>query len=270
MQNNKNVTKFNYVGASSIGVTEDIGARYAILPGDPGRVPLIAESLEDPRPLAVKREYVSYVGMLDGEKILVISTGMGGPSAAICVEELKMIGVRSVIRVGTCGGMQMPVRAGDRIIPTGAIRQEGLTGQYVYPEFPAVPDFEMTAALRQASLELPGQTFIGVVQSKDSLYGQHDPWRMPAHAELLAKYEAWMRAGALGSEMECAAVFIVAQALGMRAGAVLNVTWNKERERAGHTPETDRDMTNSIKTAVGAIRLRISHDKATRQGREKC
>lgn len=255
MAKDENIGTSKYVGASSIGIPQDIGARYAILPGDPERVPLIAQHLEDAQPLAVKREYTSYTGMLDGEKVLVISTGMGGPSAAICVEELHMIGVHTVIRIGTCGAMQMPLRAGDRIVPTGAIRQEGTTGQYVYAEFPAVPNFEVTAALRQASQQQTGNTWLGVVQSKDSLYGQHSPDRMPAHQELNAKYDAWMRAGALGSEMECAAVFMVAQILGMRSGAVLNVIWNKEREKAGHAPETDRDMTASIKTVLGAIRL---------------
>lgn len=249
-----------YVGASSIGISENIGARYAILPGDPERVKDIASHLTDAKPLAVKREYTSYLGKIDGENVLVISTGMGGPSAAICVEELNMIGVDTVIRVGTCGGMQLDVEAGGRIIPTGAIRQEGTTNQYVYPEFPAVPDFIVTTALREASLTQPGNTWTGVVQSKDSLYGQHDPTRMPVSDELMDKYSAWIKAGALASEMECAAVFMVAQVLKMRAGAVLNVIWNKQREKAGYEPVISRDMTASIKTATGAVSRLIRQD----------
>lgn len=250
-----------YVGSSSIGISEDIGVRYAILPGDPERVKVIAEHLENPQPLAIKREYTSYTGMLGGEKVLVISTGMGGPSAAICVEELHMIGVHTVIRIGTCGGMQMSVMAGDRIVPTGAIRQEGTTGQYVYAEFPAVPDFDVTAALQQASKKQSGHTWTGVVQSKDSLYGQHAPQRMPVAVELQSKYDAWIKAGALGSEMECAAVFVAAQVLGMRAGAVLHVIWNKEREQAGLPPDMQRDMTTSIKTVLGAIETLLRQEK---------
>lgn len=253
--------KISFAGSSSIGIGEDIGARYAILPGDPDRVELIAGYLQNPKPLAAKREYTSYTGEIDGEKILVISTGMGGPSTAICVEELNMIGVHTVIRIGTCGGMQLPVKSGDRIIPTGAIRQEGTTGQYVYPEFPAVPDFEVTAALRQASLGESGSTWLGVVQSKDSLYGQHSPDRMPVHTELNAKYESWIRSGALASEMECAAVFVTAQVLGMRSGAVLNVIWNKEREKAGLPVEVSRDMAASIRTVIGAVRSLINEEK---------
>jgi uridine phosphorylase len=178
-----------------------------------------------------------------------------------------MIGVHTVIRIGTCGGMQPPLMAGDRVIPTGAVRQEGTTGQYIYPEFPAVPDFDVTAALRAASEEQRGKTWLGVVQSKDSLYGQHSPGRMPVHAELHAKYEAWIRAGALASEMECAAVFIVAQVLGMRSGAVLNVLWNKEREKVGLEPATDRDMTASIRTVTGAIERLIEKDRTDRLGK---
>ena len=256
----------SFAGSSSIGISEDIGVRYAILPGDPARVALIAGYLQNPKPIAVKREYTSYTGEMDGEKILVISTGMGGPSAAICVEELNMIGVHTVIRIGTCGGMQLPVKSGDRIIPTGAIRQEGTTGQYVYPEFPAVPDFGVTAALRQASLAESGETWLGVVQSKDSLYGQHSPDRMPVHQELKDKYESWIRSGALASEMECAAVFVTAQVLGMRSGAVLNVIWNKEREKAGLPVEVSRDMAASIQTVIGAVRSLIKEEKKEQKG----
>ena len=266
----KNELKTNeipsFAGASSIGISQDIGNRYAILPGDPARVELIAGYLQNPRPLAVKREYTSYTGELEGETVLVISTGMGGPSAAICVEELNMIGVHTVIRIGTCGGMQLPVKSGDRIIPTGAIRQEGTTGQYVYPEFPAVPDFGVTAALRRASLQESGHTWLGIVQSKDSLYGQHSPDRMPVHRELNAKYESWIRSGALASEMECAAVFVTAQVLGMRSGAVLNVIWNKEREKAGLAVEVSRDMAASIRTVTGAVRCLINEEREAGKG----
>lgn len=237
-----------------IGIEEDIGARYAILPGDPERVAYIVNYLDNAELVAVKREYTSYMGHMGKEKILVMSTGMGGPSAAICIEELKMIGIHTVIRIGTCGAMQMNLRAGDRVVPTGAIRQEGTTKEYVYSEFPAVPDFAVTAALKENSEKEKGATHLGVVQSKDSFYGQHNPSRMPSSLELETKYNAWIKAGALASEMECAAVFITAQILGMRAGAVLNVIWNKEREKAGFKEEESHDMTASIKTVLGAIK----------------
>lgn len=247
--------------AQRIKLSSDLGAKYAILPGDPARVKVIAEFLENPRLLAVNREYTSYEGFLDGEKVIVISTGMGGPSASIAVEELFQIGVHTVIRIGTCGGMQIPLIGGQVVIPTGAIRQEGTTKEYIYTEFPAVPNFDTTLALRNAAVKVGVKYYLGVVQSKDSFYGQHDPLRMPIGLELKTKYDAWIKAGTLASEMECAAIFTVAQILGMRAGAVLHVIWNKEREQLGLENPTVRDMTKAIAIAIEGIRELIKLDK---------
>jgi len=247
--------------ASNIRLKSDLGAKYAILPGDPARVKVIAEFLDNPKPLNVYREYTSYEGYIDGEKVIVISTGMGGPSAAMAVEDLHQIGVDTIIRIGTCGGMQIPIMSGEIIIPTGAIRQEGTTKEYVHTEFPAVPNFDVNLALRTAAQKVGVKYHMGVVQSKDSYYGQHDPMRMPIGYELKAKYDSWIKAGALGSEMECAAEFIVAQILGMRAGAVLHVIWNRERIDNGLDSETVRDMTKAIQTVIEGIRELISQDK---------
>lgn len=251
----------NAVFASRIGLGSDIGAKYAILPGDPGRVEVIAAFLDKPKPLAVNREYSSYEGYLAGEKILVMSTGMGGPSAAIAMEELYQIGVRTVCRIGSCGGMQFPVVGGDIIIPTSAIRQEGTTHEYIYPEFPAVANFHMTEALKNAATAHKAAFHLGVVQSKDSFYGQQEPLRMPVGEDLKRKYDAWIKAGALGSEMECAAIFVVAQVLKMRAGAVLHVLWNKEREAAGMTNPTHRDMSGTIQVVMTALQSIIDDDR---------
>lgn len=247
--------------APRLKLDSSVGARYAILPGDPERVKIIAEFLEDSKPLAVNREYTSYEGFIDGEKIIVISTGMGGPSASIAVEELYQIGVDTFIRLGSCGGMQIPIMGGDIIIPTGAIRQEGTTKEYIYPEFPAVSNFDITLALRNGAEKVGVQHHLGVVQSKDSFYGQHDPLRMPIGEELKRKYDAWIKAGALASEMECAAIFIVAQILGARAGAVLHVLWNKEREVNGLDNPTVRDMTQGIQTVIEGLRELIHKDR---------
>lgn len=246
--------------APRLKLDSTLGAKYAIIPGDPARAKVIAEFLDDPKPLAVNREYTSYEGFIDGEKVLVMSTGMGGPSAAIAVEELYQIGVHTVIRLGTCGAMQIPIMGGDLIIPTGAIRQEGTTMEYVHAEFPAVPNFDVTLALRDGAKKVGVKHHLGVVQSKDSFYGQHSPLRMPIGNELKARYDSWIKAGALGSEMECAAVFIVAQTLGMRAGAVLHNLWNKERDEAGLESPTVRDMTNAINTVKEGIRELIKQD----------
>ncbi len=249
------------VYCSSIDLSSDLGARYAIVPGDPARVKVIAEYLDDPKPLSVHREYTSYEGYLDGEKVLVISSGMGGPSAAIAVEELKKIGVDTIIRLGTCGGMQLDVLTGEVVIPTGAIRQEGTTKEYVYTEFPAVPDFDVVCALSKAAEKVGVKAHRGVVQSKDSYFGQHDPMSMPIGRDLKEHYDTWIRAGALASEMECASVFIVSQIRKVKAGAVLHVIWNKEREQAGLPVETEKDMSKAIKVVIEGIRIMIEDRK---------
>ena len=242
------------------------GASYAILPGDPGRVEKIASFLENPRFYHQNREYTTWLGELSppeggaGKTVMVMSTGMGGPSTAIAVEELYKTGVRNFIRVGTCGGMALPVLGGDLVIATGAIRMEGTTREYVPIEFPAVANLDITNALVEASGKLKARWHAGIVQCKDSFYGQHSPERMPAGYELKDKWDAWIKAGCLASEMESATLYIVSQILGARAGCVLNVVWNQERERNGMSNPHSHDTGLAIKTAVEAIRILLSSD----------
>ncbi len=232
-------------------------AKYAILPGDPGRVPKIAEMLANPKPLKVNREYTSYLGEIAGEKVLVMSTGMGGPSTAIAVEELAQIGIENLIRVGTCGGMQLNIHAGDVVIAHAAIRQEGTSKEYVPIEFPAVANLDLTNDLKQAADELGYNNHVGVVQCKDSFYGQHAPERMPVYHELKDKWNAWIKAGCLASEMETAALYTVSQILGIKAGAVLHVVWNQEREKRGLSQEETHNTGSAIATAIKAIEIDI-------------
>lgn len=244
-----------------IHLTEEQGARYAIIPGDPGRVEKIAAYLDDAKQVGYNREYNSYLGYLDGEKVLVVSTGIGGPSCAICVEELAKIGVDTFIRVGTCGGMQREVEPGDVIIGSAAIRQDGTSREYLPIEFPAVADFKVTQALYNAAEKLGYRNHVGVVQAKDSFYGQHSPESMPIAPELLYKWEAWKRGGCLASEMEGAALFIVGAARRLRTGAVFHCVWNQEIAKSGMPKERKEDTSCAIKTAIEAIRLLISEDK---------
>ncbi len=237
---------------------EDLqGAKYAILPGDPGRVPKIAMKLNNPIKLGVNREYTSFLGEIANEKVLVISTGMGGPSTAICVEELAELGIKKLIRVGTSGGMQLNVNAGDIVIAQAAIRQEGTSKEYVPIEYPAVADLELTNALVEASKELGYTYHTGVVQCKDSFYGQHDPEKMPVGYELLNKWDAWIKAGALCSEMETASLYIVSSVLRLQASAVLLVVWNQEKEKRGLSNDTSFDVDKEINVAIKAIELLI-------------
>ena len=244
-----------------IGFNAGHGARYALLPGDPGRVEKIAGYLDNPRPLSVSREYTTYIGQLSGEKVLVMSTGMGGPSTAIGVEELYRTGVDTFIRIGTCGGMQPDVMGGDLVIATGSVRMEGTTREYVPIEFPAVPDLSVTSALVNAAKNAGKKYHTGIVQSKDSFYGQHDPSRMPIGYELENKWNAWIKAGCLASEMESAALFIVSSYLRCRAGAIFLSVWNQEREKAGLDNPQIFDTSDAITTAVQALRLLIEEDR---------
>ena len=240
-----------------IGLTEPSGAKFTILTGDPGRVESIARRLDSPRFLAQNREYTSWLGELSGESVLVMSTGMGGPSTAIAVEELYRAGVRTFLRLGTCGGMAEQVLGGDVVIATGAVRMEGTTREYVPIEFPAVADLGVTNALVQAAESLGAAWHAGVVQSKDSFYGQHSPERMPAGRELAEKWDAWIKAGCLASEMETAALFIVCQVLGARAGCALSVLWNQEREKKGLENPMAEGMEKVAEVVVEAVRRLI-------------
>ena len=237
---------------------QDVGG-YCILPGDPGRVPLIAAYLDDAVEVSRNREYLTYTGTLFGERVSVCSTGIGGPSTAIAVEELAACGVHTFIRVGTCGGISTIVCPGDVVIASGAVRQDGTSREYAPIEFPAVPDPDVMFALKSAAEAEDYDYHIGVVQSKDSFYGQHSPERMPTSADLIYKWEAWKKLGVLCSEMEAAALFTAGSALGVRCGAVFHCVWNQERELQGldnsmHTFDTDK----AIRVAIGAIAQMIS------------
>ena len=240
----------------------DVGG-YAILPGDPGRCEQIASYFDDPRELAFHREFRTFTGTLDGTPVCVTSTGIGGPSAAICMEELAAIGVHTFLRVGTCGGINPAVRAGDLVIATGAIRHEGTSREYLPLEYPAVPDYAVLSAL-VAEAQARGEPYhCGVVQCKDSFYGQHAPETMPVGELLAYKWNAWKRAGVLASEMESAALFCCAAARHVRCGSIFSVLWNQEREAQELHDEPCYDVTHAICTAVGAMRRLIAADKAT-------
>ena len=237
---------------------EDIG-RYVILPGDPKRCAKIAKYIDDAKLVADNREYVTYTGYLDGVKVSVTSTGIGGPSASIALAELVQAGADTFIRIGTCGGMQLNVRSGDVVIASGAVRMEGTSKEYAPIEFPAVADIEVVNALMKAADELNVDSHVGVVQCKDSFYGQHSPERMPVGYELLNKWEAWKRLGCLASEMESAALFVVGSALHVKVGSVFLVVANQEREKEGLSNPVVHNTDKAVRVAVEALR-RIIHE----------
>ena len=218
-----------------IGVSAGEVGRYVILPGDPGRCEKIARHFDNPVKIAQNREYTTYTGYLDGEKVSVVSTGIGGPSASIAVEELVHCGADTFIRVGTSGGMQKEVLGGDLVIATGAIRFEGTTKEYAPIEYPAVPD---------------------------NFYGQHSPDSMPVADELNSKWKAWIACGALASEMESAALFIVGSVRRVRTGSVMLVIANQTRRELGLEDVQVYDTEAAVVTAVEAMRKLIRKDKA--------
>lgn len=244
-----------------IQVAEGEVGRYVIMPGDPKRCAKIAKYFDDPVLIADNREYVTYTGTLEGVKVSVTSTGIGGPSASIAMEELCRCGADTFIRIGTCGGMQKDVKSGDVVIATGAIRMEGTSKEYAPIEFPAVADISLTNALIEAAQKKEYPYHVGVVQCKDAFYGQHEPETKPVSYELMNKWEAWKRLGCLASEMESAALFVVASYLGVRAGSCFLVVANQEREKLGlHNPVVhDTDM--AVQVAVEAVRSLIRREK---------
>ncbi len=238
----------------------DVG-RYCILPGDPGRCEKIAAYFDDPVHVMSNREYTTYTGRLLGEKVSVVSTGIGGASASIAMEELVHLGADTFVRVGTCGGMALKVQSDDVVIATGAIRMEGTSKEYAPIEFPAVADFQVTTALVEAAKALGKPWHAGVVECKDSFYGQHAPETMPVDYELLNKWQAWLKLGTLASEMESAALFTVAAARGVRCGSCFHVVWNQEREKAGLDVKESHDLSAAIEVGIEAVKILIREDK---------
>lgn len=245
----------------------DVG-KYVILPGDPKRCEKIAKYFDDAKFVADSREYVTYTGYLDGEKVSVTSTGIGGPSASIALEELVRCGAHTFVRVGTCGGMDIDVKGGDIVVATGAIRMEGTSREYAPIEFPAVPDIRVANALIESAAKQGYTYHAGVVQCKDSFYGQHEPEKMPVNYELLNKWQAWLRLGCKASEMESAALFTAASYLQVRCGSCFLAVGNQERAKAGLSNPIVHDTEAAIKVGVGALRILIARDKEN-QGGEK-
>lgn len=223
----------------------DVG-RYVLLPGDPFRTDLIASYFDEPQLIAHNREHKTWIGKLDGVPVAVTSTGMGCPSAAICLEELIKVGADTFIRVGTagkvCDAAFDPTL--DGVINTAAVRDEGTTIHYIPIEYPAIADRHLVDALSRAAKNLGYNYAEGITQSKDSFYGQHEPENMPAEHRLKERWEAWRRGNVMCSEMECAALFVISSIRKCRASAIMN--WG--------------DMNETIQTACDAVKLLMETD----------
>jgi len=238
----------------------DVG-RYVLLPGDPGRSERIAVYFDDPQFVAQNREYTTYTGSLLGEKVSVVSTGIGCPSTAIAVEELIEIGVDTFIRVGTSGGMQLETKTGDVAIVTGAIRDEGTTSHYLPLEFPAVADVDVVYALREGAKKLGLPYQVGVSQSKDSFYGEVESARMPMASHLESRWKAWIEGGAICSEMEASAIFILASIHRVRAGGVMMMVCTGEGLPDDEEGKALFHGDRAIKTVIEGLKILIEMDR---------
>ncbi|MES2210901.1 MAG: nucleoside phosphorylase [Chloroflexota bacterium] len=241
----------------------DVG-RYVLLPGDPGRCERMARRFDDPRLVARNREYETWTGTLNGVPVSVTSTGIGCPSAAIAVEELVRCGADTFIRVGTAGGMQPGMQTGELAIVTAAIRDEGTTSHYLPMEFPALADLDVVLALREAARRTGARAREGVSQSKDSFYGELEPGRMPIAPNLHERWGAFIAGGAICSEMEAAAIFIIASILRVRASGIMACVGNPAMSEAEATASMATfSLDPVIDTAVEALRVLIERDRGS-------
>jgi uridine phosphorylase len=230
---------------------KDVG-RVALLPGDPGRVPLIAERLTDPAPLTSNREYTAYGGKAGSEKVVVLSTGIGGPSAAIAVEELARLGVEVMIRVGTCGAIQPSVKVGSLIIADAAVRMDGTSAQYVQPGYPAAATPGVVMALAEAAAAGRKAHTVGIAASTDSFYvGQgRSGFGGYLPASMANVVEEMRSARVLCFEMESATLFTLGRIFGLKTGAIFAAVGN----RVTNEFKQDEGIDDAIDVAVAAVK----------------
>ena len=238
------------------------GAKVALLPGDPGRVPRIAYSLDpEARELAFHREYRSYLGRVRGEPVLVVSTGIGGPSTSIAVEELAQLGVETFVRVGTCGGISPKVRLGDVIIASGAVRLDGASVQYASIEYPAVAHHQVLGALVEAARSLKKPHRVGILASTATFYpGQErrDSFLGYVPRAFQGSLDEWRALNVLAYEMEAATLLTMASAFGLRAGCVAGVVVHRGRSERVTPQGLKRGEENAIAVAAAAVEALVS------------
>lgn len=234
------------------------GATLAVLPGDPGRVQPLAEALgADSRPLAEHREYTSFLTYIAERPVLVCSTGMGGPSVAICLEELARMGITHVVRFGTTGTIQDKVDLGDVIINKAAVRLDGTSHHYAPAAFPAVASFSMTEGLVRAAEKCDAPYHVGISVSSDTFWpGQerYDSFSGYVPRVFRGSMKEWQQLGALNYEMETATLFVTAQALGLQAAALCGVVAKRtDSERIAPNDIYQKAFAYQIKTVKAFI-----------------
>src|SRR5579859_7200750 len=243
-----------------VGLAKGDVGEYVLVPGDPFRTPMVAKHLDGAREVAFSREYRTFTGSVDGVPVSTMSTGMGGPSVAIGVEELAELGVHTFLRVGTCGAAQPEIKMGDLVIAHAAVRSEGTPNGYVPLEYPAVASFHVVDALMEAARASGVPYHVGVIRSVDALYSDLMPERMPRPHYLREELDMWSRAGILSNDMETSTLFVVSRLRKLRAGTINLCV---DELGAGEIHHLDPSyMDRMLKVAVDAIRLLIARDKS--------
>jgi uridine phosphorylase len=243
-----------------ISLKKGDAGRYVILTGDPGRVPFVAKFFDKAEKVAQNREYVTYTGTVNGIKMSVVSTGIGCPSTAICVEELARVGVDTFIRVGTAGSLQPWVKPGDLVMATGVVREEGTTRQYIPLHYPAVPDFDTLSALVNSVKKLGYSYHYGITHCKDAFYTEINQDH-PMDEENAKLWTCWRKANVLATSMEASAIFILSSLKKLRAGEVVAIIGDTYDEKPfSGAKDKDEIVEKAIKTAIEAIKIMHVND----------
>ncbi|MBZ6071465.1 uridine phosphorylase [Aeromonas schubertii] len=236
------------------------GATLAIVPGDPERVKRIAELMDNPVLLASHREFTTWRAEMDGKAVIVCSTGIGGPSTSIAVEELAQLGIRTFLRIGTTGAIQPHLNVGDVIVTTGSVRLDGASLHFAPMEFPAVADFECTTALVETAKELGSKLHVGITASSDTFYpGQerYDTFSGRVVQRFQGSMKEWQSMGVLNFEMESATLLTMCSSQGLRAGMVAGVIVNRTQQEIPNAETMAKTESDAIKIVLGAARKLI-------------
>ncbi|WGE74935.1 uridine phosphorylase [Actinobacillus equuli] len=242
-----------------LGLTKAMlkGAKIAIVPGDPTRSERIAKRMDNPEFLVSTREFTSWLGYVDGEPVVICSTGIGGPSVSICVEELAQLGVRTFLRIGTTGAIQPHINVGDILVTTGAVRLDGASRHFAPLEYPAVANFECTNALYAAAQAEGVTPYVGITASSDTFYpGQerYDTFSGKIYRHFQGSLKQWQDLNVMNFEMESATLFTMCSALGLRAGMVSGVIVNRTQQEIPNEETIHATEAKAVAVVVEAAR----------------
>ncbi|WP_193015759.1 uridine phosphorylase [Proteus sp. FME41] len=234
------------------------GATLAIVPGDPKRVEKIAKLMDNPVHLASLREYTSWRGEIDGKAVIVCSTGIGGPSTSIAVEELAQLGIRTFLRIGTTGAIQEHINVGDILVTTAAVRLDGASLHFAPMEYPAVSDFECMNALYKAAKDNGSTVHVGVTASSDTFYpGQerYDTYTGRVIRRFKGSMKEWQEMGVMNYEMESATLLTMCASQGLRAGMVAGVIVNRTQQEIPDAELLKKTENNALGIVIEAARI---------------